>query len=65
MKSRQQLLLIGESFSPWTKKARSEPPLGPETRKCWNNSALAAEFQDLLHWRDRLAGLDATSYSQY
>lgn len=45
--------------------ARSEPPLGPETLKCWNNPALATEFQDLLDWRDRLAGLAATSYSQY
>ena len=44
--------------------ARAFPPLGPATRSCWNDSALADEFRDLLSWRDRLARADSTSYSQ-
>lgn len=45
--------------------AESQPPLGPETQSCWTDPELADEFQDLLEWRDRLAGADATTYSQF
>ncbi len=41
-----------------------QPPLGPATRRCWHDSGLAREFQDLLDWRGRLAANEATSYSQ-
>ncbi|MFC3816149.1 hypothetical protein [Lysobacter sp. GCM10012299] len=34
--------------------ARIDPPLGPATRRCWSDAALAAEFEDLLRWRQRL-----------
>lgn len=44
--------------------ARTEPPLGPATRRCWSDAALAEEFSDLLAWRDRLAASPATTYSQ-
>lgn len=36
--------------------ARIEPPLGPATRQCWTDPVLAAEFDDLLRWRARIAG---------
>jgi glutathione S-transferase len=36
--------------------ARIEPPLGPATKRCWTDPALAAEFEDLLRWRERIAG---------
>lgn len=29
-------------------------PLGPATRKAWTGGALAAEYSDLIEWRDRL-----------
>lgn len=29
-------------------------PLGPATRKAWTHDALAADYADLLAWRDRL-----------
>lgn len=45
--------------------ARTEPPLGPATRSCWSDAALADEFKDLLDWRDRLVADVATSYSQF
>ncbi len=45
--------------------AKTEPPLGPATLLCWNNAALASEFEDLLDWRGRLAATTATSYSQF
>ena len=45
--------------------ATTQPPLGPATQACWNDSKLAAEFADLLEWRDRLAAQVATSYSQF
>ncbi len=45
--------------------ARHDPPLGPATQKCWQDKALAEEFDDLLAWRDRLAAAPATSYSQF
>jgi glutathione S-transferase len=44
--------------------ARTAPPLGLATRRCWSDPALAEEFDDLLQWRQRLAAADATSYSQ-
>jgi glutathione S-transferase len=44
--------------------ARTEPPPGPATRRCWSDPALAEEFQDLLLWRSRLAISPATRYSQ-
>ena len=28
--------------------------LGPESRKAWHRSELANDYQDLLHWRDRV-----------
>ncbi len=31
-----------------------QPPLGPATRRCWSDPALAMEFEDLLRWRERL-----------
>ncbi|RNF85432.1 glutathione S-transferase N-terminal domain-containing protein [Montanilutibacter psychrotolerans] len=34
--------------------AKIEPPLGPATRRCWSDDALAREFADLVQWRDRL-----------
>lgn len=45
--------------------ARVHPPLGPAAERCWQDSELADEFRDLLDWRDRLAGTDVTSYSQF
>ncbi len=44
--------------------AHVDPPLGPATRRCWADPALADDFQDLLAWRDRLAATEAISYSQ-
>lgn len=44
--------------------ARTAPPLGPATRHCWSDAALAEEFADLLAWRDRLASSPASTYSQ-
>ncbi|HEY5851005.1 MAG TPA: glutathione S-transferase family protein [Lysobacter sp.] len=37
--------------------AKVEPPLGPATRRCWSDPLLAAEFEDLLRWRERLMAL--------
>jgi len=45
--------------------AHTHPPLGPATQRCWNDLELADEFSDLLDWRDQLAGLDGTTYSQF
>lgn len=45
--------------------ADTQPPLGPETERCWNDDELAAEFEDLVQWRDRLARKKETSYSQF
>lgn len=42
-----------------------QPPLGPETQRCWNDPELAEEFADLIQWRDRLAAESSTSYSQF
>lgn len=39
--------------------ARIEPPLGPATTRCWSDPALAAEFEDLLRWRERIAELES------
>ena len=33
--------------------ARTQPPLGPMTQRCWSVPELASEFGDLLDWRDR------------
>lgn len=45
--------------------AEHTPPLGAATQQCWVDDALAAEFADLLEWRDRLAEAEATTYSQF
>lgn len=45
--------------------ANTQPPLGPETQRCWNDLGLAREFEDLVQWRNRLARDSATSYSQF
>lgn len=45
--------------------ANAQPPLGPSTQRCWNDLALAKEFEDLLNWRDRIAANVETSYSQF
>lgn len=45
--------------------AVAQPALGPATQRCWNNLNLAAEFEDLVHWRGRLAAQAETSYSQF
>ena len=45
--------------------AHAHPPLGPATQRCWNDLVLADEFKDLLDWRDQLAEMDNTSYSQF
>jgi glutathione S-transferase len=29
-------------------------PLGPAVRACWTRPALAAEYDDLVRWRDAL-----------
>ncbi len=45
--------------------AATEPPLGPETQRCWIDDELAEEFEDLVQWRNRLATDNATSFSQF
>ena len=45
--------------------ARTEPPLGPRTVRCWQDAAMAVEFEDLVQWRNRLAADQATSFSQF
>ncbi len=45
--------------------ARTEPPLGPVTARCWFDPRLAEAFADLIAWRDRLAAAEATTYSQF
>lgn len=45
--------------------ANTQPALGPATQLCWEDRALATEFDDLLSWRDRLAANGATTYSQF
>lgn len=45
--------------------AKLHQPLGPATQRCWHNPKLAAEFPDLLAWRDQLASTSATTYSQF
>jgi glutathione S-transferase len=55
------MAVVLETIAP---AAHTEPPLGPATRCCWSDPALAAEFADLLQWRTRLANTAATSYSQ-
>ena len=43
---------------------RTEPPLGPATRACWSEPALAEEFADLLRWRERLMDRVTPRFSQ-
>jgi len=45
--------------------ATTEPPLGPETERCWTDTELADEFMDLIQWRDRLAADRSISYSHF
>jgi len=45
--------------------ARAEPPLGPATKACWSDPTLAAEFQDLLLWRERLVARVEPVFSQF
>ena len=45
--------------------ANVDPPLGPETARCWHDDALAREFADLVQWRDRLAADVRTTCSQF
>lgn len=55
------MAVVLEAIAP---AARTQPPLGPATRRCWSDPVLALEFEDLLDWRGRLAASDATNYSQ-
>lgn len=55
------MAVVLETIAP---AARIEPPLGPATRHCWSDPALAEEFADLLAWRKRLAAGAMSSYSQ-
>ena len=34
--------------------AHHDPPLGPATARCWNDSRLARHLKDLVAWRSRL-----------
>jgi len=45
--------------------AEVRPPLGPMSQRCWHDSDLAVEFDDLVDWRNRLAANSSTSYSQF
>jgi len=45
--------------------ARTEPPLGPNTERCWHDHELAEEFDDLIQWRNRLAADSTRNYSQF
>lgn len=45
--------------------AVTQPPLGPATQACWNDPNMADDFQDLLAWRNHLAGAQSTSFSQF
>jgi glutathione S-transferase len=45
--------------------ARAQPPVGPATRACWSDTALADEFADLLSWRKRLVVTVTPRFSQY
>lgn len=55
------MAVVLETIAP---AARTTPPLGPATKRCWSDAILAEEFKDLLNWRSRLANVAATSYSQ-
>ncbi len=55
------MAVVLETIAP---TARTTPPLGPATKRCWSDALLAEEFGDLLSWRSRLASAPATSYSQ-
>ena len=45
--------------------ALTVPTLGPATRRHWSDPALAREFADLLHWRDRLLAVPGVAGSQF
>jgi glutathione S-transferase len=45
--------------------AHTEPPLGPATRQCWSDAALADEFADLLRWREGLVASVGLRSSQF
>jgi glutathione S-transferase len=45
--------------------AQADPPLGPATRACWSDPALASEFADLLAWRKGIVTAANPRYSQY
>jgi glutathione S-transferase len=45
---------IAMASSLQTLRARKGSPLGPATREAWENAALAADFEDLLAWRDEV-----------
>ncbi|MEM8983204.1 MAG: glutathione S-transferase N-terminal domain-containing protein [Pseudomonadota bacterium] len=46
-------------------RAKADPPLGAAMQACWIDERLAAEFADLVAWRDRLAASPATTFSQF
>ncbi len=56
------MAVVLEAISPI---AVHHPPLGPETRKVWRDDDLAAQYSDLVEWRNRLAFGAKTSYSQF
>lgn len=45
--------------------ARTTPPLGPATRRHWQDPTLAREFEDLLAWRERLLALPGIAGRQF
>ncbi|MCE9673304.1 glutathione S-transferase domain-containing protein [Myxococcus stipitatus] len=51
------MVVVLEAVAP---AAPIDPPLGPATRRCWSDEALAEEFADLLRWRARLFSARAT-----
>jgi glutathione S-transferase len=55
------MVVVLEAVAP---SARTEPPLGPHTRACWSDTALASEFADLLAWRARLLRTSTPVFSQ-
>jgi len=73
-KSNSDYLLDGFSYADMTMAvvleviapiAKVEPPLGPVTQEIWHDSVMTEKFQDLVEWRNRLAGNTASSYSQF
>jgi glutathione S-transferase len=45
--------------------ARTTPPRGPATLRCWTAPALASQWSDLLRWRERVLAASGGGYSQY